>query len=387
MSKVLATTRVSRIAAFAGLAAIGFGLAMPASADDGTVKIGIAAPFTGSSAPWGEQFKRGTDMAVKDFNAAGGAAGQQLSVEIGDDMADPKAGVSVANKFVADGVKWVIGHVNSGVSIPASDIYAENGIIQITPASTDPTFTDRGLWNTFRTTGRDDQQGSVAAAYLMKHFAGKRIAIVHDKTPFGEGLAQIVKKGINEKGLTEVFYEGINIGEKDYSSLVTKLKGAGADIIYYGGVYTEAGLIIRQMRDQGMQVPLMSGDGLVTTDFGAIVGPGGAGTLMTYTPDPRDIPEAKKIVERMRAEGFEPEAFTVKCYASVQILVQAANAIQSTDPEKIAEYMHSGHVFDTVIGKISYDQHGDMVQADYVMYVWKPTPSGGLDYAGNELTD
>lgn len=387
MSKFLSKGLASPLALLAGLALAGLVFAMPASADGAGVKIGVAAPFTGSSAPWGEQFKRGTEMAVKDFNAAGGAAGQQLSYEIGDDVADPKAGVSVANKFVADGVKWVIGHVNSGVSIPASDVYAENGIIQITPASTNPTFTDRGLWNTFRTTGRDDQQGAVAAAYLVKHFQGKRVAIVHDKTPFGEGLAQIVKKGINDKGISEVVFEGINIGEKDYSALVTKLKEADVDVLYYGGVYTEAGLIIRQMRDQGVQAPLMGGDGLVTTDFGAIAGPGGAGTLMTYTPDPRENPEAKQIVERMRAAGFEPEAFTVKCYASVQILVQSANAIQSTDPEKIAEYMHSGHVFDTVIGKISYDKRGDMVEANYVMYVWKPTASGGLDYAGNELTD
>lgn len=383
MFMLSSTMRRSRTAAFAALFALSSTAFFPAQAED--LKMGLGAPFTGASAAFGEQFKRGTEMAIEDVNAAGGVVGQKITLQIGDDASDPKAGVSVANKFASDGVKWVIGHVNSGVSIPASDVYAENGIIQVTPSSTNPVFTTRGLWNTFRTTGRDDQQGSVAGEYLAKHY--KKIAVVHDKTPYGEGLAQVARETMNGKGVTEVMFEGINQGEKDYSILVSKLKEAGADIVYFGGIYTEAGLIIRQMRDQGLTIPLMGGDGIVTTEFGAIAGPGGDGTLMTFTPDPRKIPNAKEIVERLRAKGFEPEAFTVNSYSAVQVLVQAATAINSTDPQKVAEYIHSGKEFDTVIGKISFDKNGDIQQASYIIYVWKKTSTGGLDYAGNELTE
>src|SRR5260370_41817143 len=184
------------------------------------IKLAVGGPITGGSATFGAQLKNGVEQAIEDINAAGGIRGQKIQAPplIGDDRADPKEGVSVANKFVGDGVKYVIGHFNSGVTIPASDVYEENGMLEITPAATNPKVTERNMWNVFRTCGRDDQQGGVAGPIIADKFKGKRVAVVHDKTTYGQGLADETRKAMNAKGLKEVLYEGVNIGDKDYSA-------------------------------------------------------------------------------------------------------------------------------------------------------------------------
>ena len=359
--------------------ALGFAIALAGTAT-AQVKFGMAGPITGPSAATGAQMKNGVEQAAIDINAAGGILGQKITVSYGDDVSDPKQGVSVANKFAADGVKFVIGDYNSGVTIPSSEVYQENGILQITPASTNPTVTERKMWNIFRVCGRDDQQGAVAGEYILKHFKGKKIAIVHDKTTYGKGLADETKKAITKGGMKEALYEGVNTGEKDFSALVSKIKSSGADLVYWGGLYTEGGLIVRQMRDQGVKAPLMGGDGITSDEFASVGGPGVEGTLMTYGPDPRSKPEAKKVVEEFRARKFEPEAYTLYSYAGVQIIKQAAEAAKSLDPKKVAEKMHSGLHFKTVLGDISYDKKGDITKLDYVMYIWKKDASGKVTY-------
>src|SRR5436853_3922079 len=215
------------------------------------VKMAMTGPLTGPNAAFGAQLKNGVEQAVEDINAAGGILGQKIVLSYGDDVSDPKQGVSLANKFSGDGVKFVVGPFNSGVTMPSSEAYQENGIMLITPSATNPKITERGLWNVFRTCGRDDQQGAVAAAYIVKNMKGKKIAIVHDKTTYGQGLADETKKAMNKAGQKEVLYEGINLGEKDFSALVSKIKAANADLVYWGGLHTEGGLIERQRRDQG----------------------------------------------------------------------------------------------------------------------------------------
>jgi branched-chain amino acid transport system substrate-binding protein len=367
----------------AGLA-LGLGLAVSGTAQ-AQIKLGVAGPITGPNAAFGAQLKNGAEQAVEDINAAGGVLGQKIIISSGDDASDPKQGVSLANKMAADGVKWVVGHFNSGVSIPSSEVYQESGMIEITPAATNPKFTDRNMWNTFRTCGRDDQQGAVAGAYLATHFKGKKVAIVHDKTPYGKGLADETQKAMQAKGLKPVAYEGINPGEKDYSALVSKLKQANVDAVYYGGLHTEAGLIIRQMRDQGLNAPMMSGDGITDKEFAQIAGPGADGTLMTFGPDARKNPNAKDAVAKFKAKNIDPEAYTLYSYAAVQVLAQAATGAKSADPKKMADYMHAGHTFKTVLGDLSYDKKGDITKMDYVMYVWKKGADGKIDYTGNEV--
>ena len=344
------------------------------------IKLGVAGPVTGPNAAFGAQLKNGVEQAVADINAKGGVLGQKITVSVGDDVSDPKQGVSVANKFVGDGVKWVVGHFNSGVTMPASEVYQENGIVMVTPSATNPKVTERGMWNVFRTCGRDDQQGAVAAAYIADKLKGKKVAVVHDKTTYGQGLADETKKAMNAKGVKEVLYEGVNTGEKDYSALVSKIKSSGADVVYWGGLHTEGGLIVRQMRDQGVKAVMMSGDGITSDEFATIGGPGVEGTLMTFPPDPRNRPEAKEVVKAFEAKKFNPEAYTLYSYAAVQILAAAAEQAKSTDPKKIAEAMKSGKPFKTVIGDIAYDKKGDITRPDYTMYVWKKDDKGKITY-------
>lgn len=362
--------------------ALGAALAI-SSAANAQIKLGVAGPITGPNAAFGAQLKNGVEQAVEDINAAGGILGQKITVTIGDDVSDPKQGVSVANKFVGDGVKLVVGHFNSGVTMPASEVYAENGIAMITPSATNPKITERGLWNVARTCGRDDQQGAVAAEYIAKNLKDKKIAVVHDKTTYGQGLADETKKAMNAAGVKEVLYEGVNAGEKDFSALVSKLKAAGADYMYWGGLHTEGGLIIRQMRDQGLKTVVMSGDGITTDEFATIGGPGIEGTLMTFPPDPQKRPEAASILKKFEARKFKPEAYTLYSYAAVEIFKQAAEGAKSVDPKKISEFMRSGKTFKTVIGDITYDKKGDITRPDYTMYTWKKDASGKITYIEN----
>src|SRR3981081_4143444 len=289
--------------------ALGLAVAFAGTAS-AQIKMGVAGPITGPNAAFGAQLKNGAQQAVNDINAAGGILGQKITLGFGDDVSDPKQGVSVANKFVGDGVKFVIGHFNSGVTMPSSEVYQENGIYVITPSATNPKITERGMWNVFRTCGRDDQQGEVAGKYILSKFKGKKIAVVHDKTTYGQGLADETKKAINKGGIKEVLYEGVNVGEKDYSALVSKIKASGADLVYWGGLHTEGGLIVRQMRDQGIKAPLMGGDGITSDEFSAIGGPGVEGTLMTFGPDPRKNPAAAEAVKAFAAKNINPEAYT-----------------------------------------------------------------------------
>ena len=357
-----------------------FALAGTANAQ---IKIGVAGPITGPNAAFGAQLKNGAEQAAADINAKGGINGQKIELVFGDDVSDPKQGVSVANKMVGDGVKFVIGHFNSGVTIPASEVYAENGILMISPSATNPKITERGLWNVFRTCGRDDQQGEVAGKYIAENLKGKKIAVVHDKTTYGKGLADETQKAMNKLGVKEVLYEGINTGEKDFSALVSKIKAAGADIVYWGGLHTEGGLIIRQMRDQGLSAVMLSGDGLVSDEFASIGGPATEGTLMTFPPDPRKRPEAAAVVKAFEAKKFNPEAYTLYSYAAIQVIADAAAEAKSIDPKKVAETMKNGKTWATVIGGLAFDKKGDITRPDYVMYTWKKGADGKITYVQN----
>ena len=368
------------------LAALAIALSLAlAGCDSGPakLKVGVGGPMTGPDAAFGAQLKNGVEQAVADINAAGGINGQQIELLIGDDAGDPRQGVSVANDFLGEGVRFVIGHFNSGVSMPASEVYVENGILMITPASTNPAVTDRGFWNVFRTCGRDDQQGGVAGAYIAQHFKDKKVAIAHDKTPYGKGLADETKKAMNNLGVTEVLYEGVSAGDKDFAALVSKVKNVGADLFYWGGVHTAGGLILRQMRDQGVGAVFMSGDGIASDEFAAIAGPAAEGTLMTFGPDPQKRPEAKEVIEKFEAREYKPEAYTLYSYAAVQILKQAIEATKSVDPKTVAAYMRTGVVFNTVIGDIAFDEKGDIKQVAYVMYTWVKQPDGRITYVQN----
>lgn len=333
------------------------------------IKIATAGPMTGQYASFGEQMQKGAEAAVKDINDAGGVLGQKLALSIGDDRCDPKEAVAVANKFVNDGIQFVAGHFCSGSSIPASAVYHEEGIVQMSPASTNPKFTEQGFENVFRTCGRDDQQGDYAGAWLAKYYKDKRVAFAHDKQAYSKGLADLTKAAFEKAGGKPVLYETVNPGERDYSAFITKLKAANIDALYYGGYHTELGLITRQMREQGLKAQILSGDSLNTLEFWSITGDAGEGLMFTFAPDPRAKPEAKKIVDRFKAQGYDPEGYTLYTYAAIQIWAEAVKKAGSTDSKKVEAALHSGP-FSSVIGPLTFDKNGDRTTADYTWYKW-----------------
>ena len=349
--------------------------------ESNTIPIAVVGPVTGQYASFGAQMKNGGEMAVEDINAAGGVLGKTLDLDVGDDACDPKQAVAVANQMTGNGVALVAGHYCSGSSIPASNVYAESDVVQISPASTNPALTDnRAGPNIYRVCGRDDQQGGVAGGYLATQFGYKNIAIIDDKTAYGKGLADEVKKALNAAGKQEVVNESYTAGEKDYSALVSKLKQADVDVLYIGGYHTEAGLIVRQMRDQGMDTVVMGGDALVTQEFWSITGPAGEGTLMTFSPDPRKNPAAAEVVARFKEEGVEPEGYVLYTYAAIQAWKEAAEKAGTTDAPAVVTALNANE-FNTVIGKFKFDEKGDPNLPPYAVYRWS---DGAYEEIGDE---
>ena len=365
-----------RVFAAAAAAVLSGGLAGGATAQD--LLIGTAGSVTGQYAIFGEQMTRGAEMAVADINAAGGVLGNRLVLEIGDDACEAKQAVAVANQMVNKGVAFVAGHFCSSTSIPASEVYYEEGILQISPASTNPLLTEQGYENVFRTCGRDDQQGLVAGNFLARVFPGQRIAILHDKTAYGKGLADETKKALNAAGVEEALYEAYTAGEKDYTALVSKLKAEEIDVIYLGGYHTEAGLIVRQADSQGLDATLVSGDALVTEEFWSITGDAGEGTLFSFSPDPTENEAAAVVVARFMEQGYKPEGYTLYTYAAIQVFAQAAEAAGSTDIDALVEQMRT-LTFDTVLGELTFDGKGDVALPGYVFYEWTDGAYGYTD--------
>ena len=341
--------------------------AAPALADD--ITIGLVGPLTGPYAVSGEQMKRGAEQAVEDINAVGGVNGQKLVLKEGDDACDPKQAVTVANQFMSSGVKFVIGPYCSGSAIPASKVYMEEGALFITPAATNPKLTDDAKDLVFRVCGRDDKQGAVDGQYILKHFAGKKIAIAQDQSAYGKGLADVVKKTLNDAGVKEVLYEAYTPNERDYSALVSRLKQAGVQVLFIGGYHTESGLIVRQLKEQGANIQVVGGDSLVTDELWTIAGPAAEGLLMSFGSDPRKRPEAKPVIEALRRAGYEPEGYTFYTYAAVQALADAIKRTGKTDPMKVASAMRAAPAT-TVLGQLSFDAKGDVTGPTYVLYRW-----------------
>jgi branched-chain amino acid transport system substrate-binding protein len=298
------------------------------------------------------------------------ACSAELKMEIGDDACDPKQARNVAEKLASMKVPVVIGHFCSSSSIPASEPYLESNVLQISPASTNPQYTERGMWNTFRMCGRDDQQGAVAGEYLATAYKGKNIAILHDRSTYGKGLADETRAALAKRGVKETMYEAYAQGDRDFTALVSRMKQANIDVVYLGGYHTEGGLILRQMRDQGMKTHAVGGDSLVTNEFWAITGAAGEGVRMTFGPDPRNKPAAKDAVAKFKAKGIDPEGYTLYSYASFQVWAQAANQAKTTDPKKVAETLKAGK-WPTVLGEMTFDKKGDITILDYVWYEWK----------------
>ncbi|WOS63604.1 ABC transporter substrate-binding protein [Sinorhizobium fredii] len=336
------------------------------------ITLGVITPLTGPVAAFGEQVKNGAEAAVEAINNAGGIKGEKIVIKIVDDAGEPKQSVSVSNQLAGEGVRYVVGPVLSGTAMPASDVLAENGILMVTPTATTPDLTTRGLWNVLRTCGRDDQQAVVAADYVVKNLKDKLVAVLHDKGAYGKGLADGFKAAINAGGITEVVYEGLNPGEKDFSAIVTRLKAENIDVVYFGGYHAEAGLMIRQMRDQGVNAQLIGGDGLSNTEFWAIGANAAEGTIFTNASDATRNPAAAPVIEALKAKNIPAEAFTLNAYAAVQVIKAGIEKAGSAeDATAVATAIKSGEEIDTVIGKLTYGETGDLTSPSFSLYKWE----------------
>lgn len=345
-------------------------LFLTAPAGLGDIVIGAAGPMQGQYAGFGEQLRRGVRLAVDDINATGGVNGERLVLEVGDDGCDPRKAVEVAMDLVSKGVKFVAGHYCSGSSIPASKVYESAGVLLISPASTNPKFTDEGGWNVHRVVTRDDAQGAFAGRFIAGTYRGRKIAILGDRSVYGQSLAAAARTALHAAGVTETLFESYAAGAKDYSDLVLRLRDAAIDVVYLAGSHTEAALILREMRELGMAAQMIGGDALVTEEFWAIARDAGEGTLMTFAPDPQSFAEAASAVDRFRAADYNPEGYTLYAYAAVQAFVQAAEATGGTDARKIAEWLRAGNRLRTVIGEIALDAKGDVKEPRYTWFIW-----------------
>jgi branched-chain amino acid transport system substrate-binding protein len=341
-------------------------LGSPARAD---VLIGLAAPMTGKNAWYGEQMERGAQLAVADLNAGGGVLGQQVELITADDFCDPEQAVAAARKLVSDGVIFVVGHFCSHSSIAAAETYETAGILMISPASTNRMLTELGRTNIFRVTHRDDAAGTAAGDYLADHWANKEIAILHDNTAYGKGLAEETKKQLNHRGFTEAIYQTYVPDKASYGAEIAALQASDIAVAYVGGYHPEIALMARAARDRGYLVQLI-GNGLSTEEFGLIAGPAAEGTLYTDNPDLRSRAEAAPVAERFRASGYEPEGITLYAYGAVQAWAQAVELASSLEPQATIASLRE-HRFDTVLGTIDFDDKGDLTVQNLVWWIWR----------------
>jgi branched-chain amino acid transport system substrate-binding protein len=345
------------------------GLSTAARAE--VVKVALAVPETGSLAQYGDMVKAGALTAIEQINAAGGKGGFTFEAVPMDDACDPKQGPIVANKVVSEKIHYVIGHVCSGATIPASDIYEREGVVMITPSATSPLLTEgKKRKFIFRTIGRDDQQGPTAATYIINKVKPKKVAVLHDKQSYGQGIATSVRDVLTKAKIPVALFEGINAGDSDYSAVVTKLKSAGVDFVYYGGYHPELGLLMRQGREQGLKATFMGPEGVGNKEITAIAGPASEGMLVTLPADFTQDPANANVVKAFATAKRDSNGpFQLTSYAAMQIIADAIAGAKTTDTAKVAPYIHA-HDFKTPIGNVSYDAQGDLKSFKFVVFTW-----------------
>ncbi|HSC80687.1 MAG TPA: branched-chain amino acid ABC transporter substrate-binding protein [Chitinolyticbacter sp.] len=335
------------------------------------IRIGFAAPLTGNQAHYGKGYQNGVQLAIDDVNAASPKLGGQavkfvLIAE--DDMADPRAATQVAQKFVDSKVAGLIGHFNSGTSIPASKIYSDAGIPQIAMA-TAPAYTQQGFKTTFRSMTSDTQQGSVMGRYAVQKLGAKKVAIIDDRTAYGQGLADEFEKSVKAAGGEIVKREYTTDKETDFSAILTAIKAAQPDLIFYGGTDTQSGPMARQKKRLGMTAPLVSGEMTRSETFLKLAGPEAEGTIASLAGLPLEqMPGGKAFEARYKAKYGELEIYTPYGYDAARTLTQAMRNADSADPARylpeLAKIQHAG----VTSGNISYDDHGDLKDGAITVY-------------------
>lgn len=339
-----------------------------------TIKIGVAGPMTGSQSKMGMDIINGANLAVQQWNAKGGVMGKKIEIIERDDEAKEQMAKTVAYELINAGVVGIIGHFNSGCTLPASDEYYRSGIPIITPSSTNPYVTERkGYWNVFRICGRDDVQGERAARYAIEKLKAQRLVVLHDKTAYGEGLANYFKKAIEKLGKPEyvVYYGGFANNERNFRPYLSTIQEKNPDAVFFGGIYDQAGLLVLQMRDMGLKVPFISGDGVIDPEFTKTAGKSADNSFLTFpellpfAPDVYEkFPIAKKFNEDYQSKFGQVGPYSIYSYDAANILLNGIQKANSTDGKKIAEAIRNSE-HDCAMGKIKFDAKGDILGSFY----------------------
>lgn len=351
--------------------ALAAGVTFSAAAVAQNIRIAVVGPITGPITQYGDMVREGVDTAVDVINAGGGVNGRKLEVVPIDDACEPKQGPTAANRVINEKIDFVVGHVCSGAAIAAADIYDSEGVVMVSSSATAPMLTDGKKYHfIFRTIGRDDQQGPAAAKYIAEHIKPQAVVVLHDKQSYGQGVATSVRDELNKLGVKVVMFEGINAGDSDYSATITRLKSVGADFVYFGGYHPEMGLLMRQAAEQGLKIRFMGPEGVGNPEINAIAGPAVEGMLLTLPADFAGDPKNAQIVKAFTSKGRNASgAFQLTSYAAVQVIVEGIKGAGSTDPQKVADYLHS-HTLDTTIGKTSWNAQGDLKAFQFQIYSW-----------------
>ena len=350
-------------------------LSGPVAAD---VAIGFANPLSGPYAASGGRNRAAIAQAVDDLNARGGVLGQPVRLVEADDACGLERAVAAARDLIAARVSLVVGHMCSHASLMAAGVYETFDTLMISPDSTHPRLTEEGRRNVFRLAGRDDRQGDLAGDFLHRHYRGKRIAIVHDGSVYGRGLASQTRTRLRQLDLAEVLYAVYEPGRRRYDALAAKLRAQAVDVVYVGGYAPDAGAIARAVRDGGDRLQLVGGDGIGGEEFWIEAGRAGQGAIFSARPtvrwDPRSA--AGRTASRLRGQG--PGAGGIGAYAAVEVWAQAVERAGSTDLVQVGDELRRGR-FHTVIGPVAFDEKGDLRGAGWEMQIWSDGDYAPLD--------
>jgi branched-chain amino acid transport system substrate-binding protein len=333
------------------------------------IPIGFAHPLSGAFAQSGQRNRIAVEMAVADLNERGGVLGEPIKLITADDACGLQSSVEAARELVKADVRFVVGHFCSHSSLLAAGIYETEDVLMVTPSSTHPRLTEEGRQNVFRLYGRDDRQGRLAGDFLADRWRGAQIAILHDGSTYGEGLALEAREQLRARGETEAIYDLYTPDADDYAGLLGRLEQAGIDVLYIGGYGPDAGRILRTAREQGVDLQLIGGDGLDMDEFWAVAGDLGEGTIFSGRPEVRARPQAARLLARFQARGLGPRDFSLAAYAAVQVWAQAVERAATLELAAVSEILRRGR-FDTVLGRVAFDHKGDLEDAAWQWKVW-----------------
>ena len=339
----------------------------PAAAE---IKVGFAHPLSGPYSATGHRNQVAAEIAVADLNADGGVLGEPVELVVADDACGVREASDAAKRLIQAEVDVVIGHMCSHSSLIAAGHYEAAGILMITSGSTHPRLTEEGRRNVFRLIGRDDRQGQLAADLLAERYRGRRIAIVHDGSTYGAGLAYETRKRLQANDVGEVFFARYLPGRGAYDDLVDRVIDERIEVLYVGGYGPDAAAILKAIRARGGEVQLIGGDALVMDEFWAVAGPAGEGVVFSQRPVLGRPPEADHVLASFRSRGLGERPGGLGVYAAVQTWAAAVERTGSDELKPVADLLRRGR-FDTVLGRVSFDDKGDLEGATWAWHVWE----------------